>query len=261
MTPVLPLTDFATIMVLSPHLDDSVLSCGALIADAHHLGVDVVVVTVFNGRPVPPVSAPASRFHARCGHTDDNAMDEREIEDAHALGVVGARTERLYLPEALYRKDQDGKPLYDSDLAIFMETLRLSDDELRAVECRIAECVDDVDPDLVLAPLGIGGHVDHLLVSVAAQRLDRDVLYYEDVPYVLYERCKNWRDGMAGHAPRVHVCTAEGWSAKVSGIECHRSQHSVLWYSPDTWREDLDSYARASGGGRQAERFWSRHDR
>src|SRR5262249_74877 len=106
----LPLTAGSTIMIFSPHLDDSVLSCGALMADAHRLGVDVLVVTVFNGRPIPPLSAPASRFHARCGHTDSNAMDEREIEDDRALSVVGARAERLYLPEALYRKDLDGNP-------------------------------------------------------------------------------------------------------------------------------------------------------
>ena len=261
MAPALPLTDGSTIMVLSPHLDDSVLSCGALMADAHRLGVDVLVVTVFNGRPVPPLSAPASRFHARCGHPDNNAMDEREIEDDRALGIVGARTERLYLPEALYRKDLDGTPLYDSDSAIFREHVPASSDERSTVERRITQRVDAVDPDLVLAPLGIGGHVDHLLVSAAAQRLNRHVLHYEDVPYVLYDRCKDWRTGVVAHAAHTHVCSAEGWWAKISGIECYTSQLDVVWYSPGSWREDLDAYARTVGDGRHAERLWSLNGR
>jgi LmbE family N-acetylglucosaminyl deacetylase len=257
MTPDLTLTDFATIVVLSPHLDDSVLSCGALMADAHRLGVDVLVVTVFNGRPVLPVSGPASRFHARCGHTDDNAMDEREIEDDRALGVVGARTERLYLPEALYRKDEDGRPLYDSDSAIFLKNLPASVDELRTIQHQIAQRVDAADPDLVLAPLGIGGHVDHLLVSAAAQRLNRDVLHYEDVPYLLQDHCEDGRIGLRVGAAHKYRCTAHGWLAKISGIECYTSQRDVLWHSPDTWRDDLDSYARTIGAGERAERFWS----
>ena len=201
MTPALPLTEHSTLMVLSPHLDDAVLSCGALIADSRRRGTDVIVVTVFNGRPTMPVSAPAARFHARCGLTDSNAMDEREREDDRAIGAVGASTERLYLPEALYRKDSGSEPLYDTDLAIFHEGPLTPDDCLITVANRVGAQVDAAAPDLVLAPLGIGGHVDHLVVSQAARRLDRGVPHYEDVPYLLYDRCKGWRDKIRTAAP------------------------------------------------------------
>jgi hypothetical protein len=106
-------------MILSPHLDDAVLSCGGLIADTHRHGVDSLVITVFNGRPTLPVSSPAKRFHARCGLADDHAMAQRECEDDEALDIVGASTRRLDLLEALYRKGSDGEPRYDTDQAIF----------------------------------------------------------------------------------------------------------------------------------------------
>jgi hypothetical protein len=39
-------------------------------------------------------------------------------------------------------------------------------------------------PQLVIAPCGLGGHVDHQIVRIAADMLHHvEVLYYEDVPY------------------------------------------------------------------------------
>ncbi|MDG4793683.1 PIG-L family deacetylase [Micromonospora sp. WMMD1082] len=240
-------------MVLSPHLDDAVLSCGALIAALD----SVIVTTVFNGRPVPPITESAARFHARCGHTDNNAMTEREKEDDRALSLVGASKTRLGLPEALYRKDQYGAPLYDSDTAIFVDSISESGQELTMVLDAVHKCVEAADPDLVLAPLGIGGHVDHLLVSMAARRLDRRVLYYEDVPYVLYDRCKGWEDDFQGQHAYLYPSTSDSWSAKTRAIEEYASQQQVLWYEPDAWREQLGAYARSIGCGHYAERLWS----
>jgi LmbE family N-acetylglucosaminyl deacetylase len=242
-----------SVLVLSPHLDDAVLSCGGLVADLDR----VVVATVFNGRPVPPVSAAASRFHARCGHTDENAMAEREKEDDRALRAVGATPIRLGLLEALYRKNLDGTPSYDSDIAIFVDSAAASGEELSAVAHAVRDCVEDEDPDLVLAPLGVGGHIDHLLVAAAARQLDRRVLHYEDVPYVLYDRCAGWADTIVGRAAYLHPCSPRAWSAKTTGIEQYESQRQLLWHQPATWRDDLGAYARTVGGGRHAERFWS----
>lgn len=242
-------------MVVSPHLDDAVLSCGALIADAARRRADVIVVTVFNGRPTPPISGPAARFHARCGLVEGSAMDEREREDDAALGLLGARTERLHLPEALYRKDSTGAPLYPTDPAIFEDPH--PGDDSGTVEELLRAQVDDVRPDLVLAPLGVGGHVDHVLTARAASRLDDRVLHYEDVPYVLYDRCAGWQERYGGCDRMAHRCSAGGWAAKLQGITLYASQSQVLWYSPDTWREDLTSYAATIGPGTPAERLWN----
>jgi LmbE family N-acetylglucosaminyl deacetylase len=248
--------DDQTIIVLSPHLDDAVLCCGALLADARLRGASVHVLTVFNGRPLMPVSESASRFHARCGQDPRYAIAEREIEDDYALAVVGANTVRLHLQEALYRKDSDGNFLYDSDTAVF-EPIAPGDD-VADVRRLIADRVGEIDPDLVLAPLGIGGHVDHLIVTAVAERLDRNVLFYEDVPYVVYDHCRDWRSKIVVNSAHHHYCSDEAWLAKIAAIECYESQRDVLWYRPEHWRDELDAHAHDVGGGRRAERFWRR---
>jgi LmbE family N-acetylglucosaminyl deacetylase len=188
-------------------------------------------------------------------------MDVREQEDDRALSEVGARTERLQLPEALYRRGPDGQPLYDTDMAIFQQESPAPCDFLITVTERIAAQVRAVGPDLVLAPLGIGGHIDHLVVSQAARQLGSAVLYYEDVPYLLYDRCRDWRDNIVGREDHKHISTRQGWLAKIRGIERYRSQAAVLWSNPDTWREDLATYARTIGSGRPGERYWALDER
>ena len=244
------------LVVLAPHLDDAVLSCGALIADVSRCGVDVVVLTVFNGQPIPPISDAAKRLHARCGLSDERAIEEREREDDLALAVVGARTKRLGFPEALYRKRGDGSPTYRAEAEIFEAGEESEKDTLAAVEKAIGDEIAAIRPDMVLAPLGVGAHIDHLLVSSAARRFSCDVLNYEEVPYVLSPHRQTGRDPVAPGEPRLHPCTPLGWSAKISAIECYKSQLPVLWPGPGTWQQDLNSYARSIGDGDPAERLW-----
>lgn len=245
----------SSVVVLSPHLDDAVLSCGALIACCCRAGVDVLVVTVFNGRPVGPLSRSASHFHARCGHTGRDAMAAREAEDDRALSRLGARTDRLFQKEALYRRTTRGAPAYPADDSVFVGSAPAA--EVDAVLGPIVHSIDAARPDLVLAPLGIGGHVDHLVVADAARRLGRPVLHYEDVPYVLYDRCRGWETTISGRPARVQACSPQDWEMKVEAIACYASQREVLWYSPHTWESDLEAYAVAAGAGQPAERLWS----
>ena len=249
------------LVILSPHLDDAVLSCGALIADVSRCGVDVVVLTVFNGRPIPPISGAAKMLHARCGLADERAVEEREREDDVALALVGARTQRLGFPEALYRKRGDGRPTYRAEAEIFEAGVESEKDTLAAVEKAIGDEVAAIRPDMVLAPLGVGGHIDHLLVSSVARRLSCDVLNYEDVPYVLSKHRPTEQDSVAPGKPRLLGCTPHGWSAKISAIECYTSQLPVLWPGTGTWHEELTSYARSIGEGEPAERLWLRGTR
>lgn len=255
MTPNLTLDPASTLLILSPHLDDAVLSCGALIADSVKRGVRVVVLTVFNGSPTLPVSVAADRFHARCGLRAATAMADREREDDLALELLGATAVRLEFPEALYRRGADGRAVYPADQSIFAER-SAADLELPAITDKIRLQLDAVGPDLVLAPLGIGAHVDHRLVAEAAQRLDRPVLHYEDVPYLLYDRCAQWQADFALRGCVAHACSAAGWAGKLAAVECYRSQATVLWYRPDSWQAELTGYAQVAGGGQLVERYW-----
>ena len=83
------------IVVLSPHLDDAVLSLGASIAALTRRGAHVDVVTVLAGDPM--LSAPAGAYDRSCGFTSaDEAAGIRRSEDAVACCTIGARP--IWLP-------------------------------------------------------------------------------------------------------------------------------------------------------------------
>jgi LmbE family N-acetylglucosaminyl deacetylase len=83
------------IVVLSPHLDDAVLSLGASIADAVAGGADVAIVTAFAGDP--DRSAEPSVWDRRAGFaTSLQALEARREEDRRACAALGAKP--VWLP-------------------------------------------------------------------------------------------------------------------------------------------------------------------
>ena len=77
------------VAVVSPHLDDAVLSLGAAIARATASGADVQVVTVFANDPAS--DDPASAWDAQCGFASAaEAATARRREDSIACERVGA---------------------------------------------------------------------------------------------------------------------------------------------------------------------------
>ena len=94
-------------LVISPHLDDAVLSCGALLA-AHR---GAVVATVFAGVPRDPRQR--TEWDARSGFADAaEALAARRAEDAAALAELGAAPRWLD-----FRDDQYGDPERVDELA------------------------------------------------------------------------------------------------------------------------------------------------
>lgn len=73
-------------MILSPHLDDAVLSCWRVL-EAHR---SVRVVNVFTGSP--PEGSPAPWWDRLTGATDPvRRMAERRAEDRRALALANER--------------------------------------------------------------------------------------------------------------------------------------------------------------------------
>ena len=83
------------IVVLSPHLDDAVLSLGASIADAAATGADVAIVTAFAGDPAR--QGDPSVWDRRAGFSSSlEAIEARREEDRLACTAIGARP--VWLP-------------------------------------------------------------------------------------------------------------------------------------------------------------------
>lgn len=147
-------------LVLSPHYDDAVLSCGRLIGA--YPGCRVL--TVFAG--LPQDAGMLTDWDNRCGfNSADQAMQMRSRENAKALTVLGAWPTDLEWPDAQYRADAHGLPAgLAADIGPWLAR----------------------EPRLVSAPLGLF-HEDHVLLSDAvlqAMPLSGAILLlYEDQPY------------------------------------------------------------------------------
>ncbi|KVA06843.1 GlcNAc-PI de-N-acetylase [Burkholderia latens] len=229
-------------LLISPHLDDAVLSCGQVLAQAP----GSVVVTVFAG--IPPRHAAAPPWDRRAGfRTADEAMRSRRDEDRRALETLDARP--LWLD---FLDDQYGAPAASADIA-----------------ARLADAIGAHPGFGVLAPAGLF-HRDHLQVQQAVLPLLRasgrsdDAArvwrFYEDIPYrriegLMAKRVAGWRaQGWIAYpdaAPSESDNRTDGAAAKALAVEAYASQ--IALFEPDMraelrepeayWRLECDTCA------------------
>ncbi len=164
-----------TALALSPHLDDAAFSAGASLARLVEAGWRVVVATVFTASVAHP-----SGFALACQldkglPAEVDYMALRRAEDAVAMTALGAAAEWLGLPEAPHRG-------YGSAPALFGPP---RPDDAVAIGPAVLGRIDALRPDLLLAPQGIGGHVDHVLLVRALHVLAPacPILWWRDFPY------------------------------------------------------------------------------
>ncbi|AKM32299.1 hypothetical protein AB870_22650 [Pandoraea faecigallinarum] len=217
-------------LVISPHLDDAVFSCGRLLASAP----GAVVVTVFAGIPPDDVAAPP--WDEAAGFASGNAaMQARRAEDRSALELLGA--EPVWLP--------------------FLDRQYVEGNTPDAIAPALKAVMDQYPERRVLSPLGLF-HSDHALVFDAVWTLLNERAhalvgagpepdpgmaqlerwwFYEDMPYrrlsgLVGARIAAWRnDGYA--ARRVdpvlpELADADYAVRKVQAMEAYESQLGLL---------------------------------
>jgi LmbE family N-acetylglucosaminyl deacetylase len=91
------------VVVVSPHLDDAIMSLGSTIAYAAGAGAKIEVVTVFTD--VASSDAPASPWDRQCGFlTEGQAANARREEDSQACSIVGAEPRWLNFGSECYER-------------------------------------------------------------------------------------------------------------------------------------------------------------
>ncbi|HXV93434.1 MAG TPA: PIG-L family deacetylase [Pseudonocardia sp.] len=187
------------VLFLSAHLDDAVLSCGALIATlARHC--PLTVATVFTEAGEPPHTRAARSFLRQCAAADaEGLFARRRAEDREVLGGLGVRHVHLGAPDALFRRRSRAAPArlgravpelvhryptYRFDIA--RGRVSVGDRTLLAgLTRRVAELATTTGAELVFCPVGVGDHVDHLLTRAIGERTGRPAVLYSDFPYDL----------------------------------------------------------------------------
>jgi LmbE family N-acetylglucosaminyl deacetylase len=161
-----------TTLVVSPHLDDAVLSLGGAIAAWTKAGERVVIATVnTNGPPLDEVSLDMRKW------ADYPA---RRAEDAGACAAIGAEVRWLGQIEYPFRRP------FLTGLSYFTTPAERSGFTSLARVTAALDTLAELAPDRIVAPLGIGNHIDHVEAMLATTDwviargwLER-TSYYED---------------------------------------------------------------------------------
>jgi LmbE family N-acetylglucosaminyl deacetylase len=204
------------LLVISPHLDDAILSCGALLA-AHR---EALVVTIFAGTPRD--ARMCTDRDARSGFRDAaHAIAARRREDTRALAEVEAQPRWLGFCD-----DQYDEPA-----------------SLVEVAAAVGALLDAHRERALLYPLGLFNH-DHLLAHDATAaaletRPSRCAFVYEDVPYrahpgLLQERLAGILGTGRVASPAVATDAPACREAKARAVAAYVSQRRLLG------REGLD---------------------
>jgi LmbE family N-acetylglucosaminyl deacetylase len=198
------------VLVVSPHLDDAVLSCGQFLAGRP----DCVVVTLFARVPDAGV---ITLYDEKCGFTSSkDAVVTRRQEDEEACAILRAKAVHLDFWDQQY---DDG-----SQTAM-------------SVALALRDVIDEVDPEFVVGPMGLT-HPDHIrardtaLHAVINTHTTTPVLpiwLYEELPYrVVYpEQVQNvlagWGKTYSGdlHASFIGTGPLE---RKLAALWSYRSQ-------------------------------------
>lgn len=153
-----------TLLVVSPHLDDAVLSVGQLLA-GHP---DVTVATVFTADPATPRLL--TEFDRRSGFVSSaSAMGDRRMEDRRACSMLDVRWAHLGGVDGQY---------VQRGAATIGDVRRLLEHELEAHNLDVLQGI--------LGPMGLG-HPDHVVVADAALQVAKarglPSFVYAELPY------------------------------------------------------------------------------
>jgi LmbE family N-acetylglucosaminyl deacetylase len=236
------------LLVLSPHPDDAVLSCGGLLVQHS----DAVVVTAFSGDAPEPRRPALARL----------ALPAlRRLEDARAMELLGCEHQILGLPDAIDRRDEAGHVIYASLPELFAAVLPA--DAARCSEIQAA-LKNQIGERVLLCPMAVGAHVDHQLCAHVGRRLAAEghsVWFYEDAPYVFPETGSELQsDSVILAARRLRANIRGTWdlaistTAKEEILACYSSQIDALFGDILTYSHLAQEHYESLGG--ELERFY-----
>ncbi|GAB3478413.1 hypothetical protein GCM10027521_12340 [Amycolatopsis cihanbeyliensis] len=231
------------LLALSPHLDDAVLSVGAALAAVAATGRPVVVCTVFAGKPVPPLSDPAVRFHRDCGLGED-AVAVRLREDLAAVAALGATPLHLPFLDALYRRHGDDW-LCTWLGAHFDPGLPAEPELVAEITAEVGGLLRSLRPAAVWTCAAVGGHVDHRLTlataTAACAAEGVRLAQWEDLPYAIGRPAGSGPGRLlTGPVPATHR------ERKLAAIGEYHSKLGMLFAAGGpAWREAFAGHAAA----------------
>ena len=229
---------------LSPHLDDIAFSCGGLVWEITEDDIPVEIWTICAGEPVPSDLSPlAEGLHQSWGLGLD-AVQVRREEDRQACEQLGAVPRYFDFLDCIYRKSAAGEHLYQVGEEIFGGLDAEEETLIHSLTLLLSEEIPE--EARIVAPLGIGNHVDHELVRKAANRLEIPLLYYADYPYarepegheilVFMSRSAEWQ-------PVHYSLSGEALEKWFLAANMYQSQISTFWNDQNQLRAEIEAFS------------------
>lgn len=213
-------------LIISPHLDDAILSLGGFLTLMQKQNCKVI--TIFNTAWSIDTNLKEWRDITR-----KNLAEEREV-----MEQLKCDFEFLDFPEALlrgYARWNDALDM-EKEYEVFRSITECLSPEIKKY-------------DNIFFPRGIGNHVDHLLIkklSDNASAYKDNIFFYEDLPYSCYEELEDFEDSM-----EILIDISRVYENKVELLEIYKSQLRIEQI------EMVKKHSLRLGKGRKyCERIW-----
>lgn len=231
---------------LSPHLDDIVLSCGAMVDHLNSTGHQSEIWTFFAGDPPKGRFSPfAESLHKRWA-LPENPVATRRLEDIAACKVLNAAPRHFEIPDCIYRTNGDSTPLITKEDDLYQT---IPSQQVYLVDF-IVQLLNTLPKDVVLvSPISIGNHVDHRIVRAAVDLLsNKQIFFYKDYPY--HVKTIDFSDFgfLANLRPINFDITQTNINHWIKAIKCHKSQISTFWKNEEELTTEILKYAESGGG-------------
>lgn len=150
---------------LSPHFDDGIGSAGATIKRLIDSGEKCCLMTIM-------AAIPWHRPHKVI------YVSRRRLENSNAARALRCRVKNAPFHDAIHRKwirnrIQTKKQLFTDEIT--------EPDLIKKISAYILK--NTKPNDILIAPAGLGNHLDHRIVNAAVQGLKRKVYFYEEFFY------------------------------------------------------------------------------
>lgn len=205
--------NIATI-IISPHADDTAFSIGGLLC-SNFFEKPAIMVTVFTRSNYAPFVK---------SEDVEKISNIRCLEDISFADRTGIKLHRFNFPEAPLR----GKV---SKADIFRNVEPESDPLFWDVYSALAYLIKSYPEALVVSPIGIMNHIDHLIVAEVCSRICEEnnfkIMYYEDLPYAGLFALKEIENMVKALNPKlqpIKIDVTNSFYNKLLNIKIYKSQ-------------------------------------
>jgi LmbE family N-acetylglucosaminyl deacetylase len=171
------------IVVFSPHMDDAVFSMGSILLEWIHQGKSIKIISVFTEFSLNKYSSNyAKKLIEESGCKSAKIYTKiRQEENMEAMKQLGVAYENWGINDGGFRASNK-KPIYMNFKQLMSGKISRYDKKLCQL---IAIKMKTVDAKVVVAPLGWGGHADHIIVSKEVKKHFEasKTLFFVDMPY------------------------------------------------------------------------------